>query len=148
MQAGYASKVGGGQDHYQRIDQLYKDAQDSDARAALQGERRVLTLNTKTHKVRVQTTKAKASLKSVPVSASKNKIIQDDWEDDRIPVIDETDDGIRKENKIQDRKQEKKGLFKWPGKPSGMTYEPSQIVRLEGEVQEAVTDGLNISTDD
>lgn len=116
---GYASRVGGGAsvtsnaDHYRRVEQLYRDAQAREAAAASaaaaakqpgqanNNERRVLSLNTKTHKVKVQTTTKKAttgqqqsSVSDSSKSKSNNARAESEWDDVRRPYVDETDDGL------------------------------------------------------
>jgi len=125
--SGYASKAGGGStlhDHQRRIDQLYKDAQDREEGDRQRGERRVLTLNTKTHKVRVQTTKAKAQNvaskgQSLPKKQQANGT---EWEDKRTPYIDEDDDGVRTDTLEEKRNSRVQG--EWPP-PSKFVYEPA-----------------------
>lgn len=94
----YAGKAGSGSDHYHQVKQAYRNAQAREEAIAASGERRVLTLNSKTKKVQYQTVKPNKS-KSVATSADaihkqKKAAKTADLDDDRKPYIDENDDAL------------------------------------------------------
>ena len=117
-QMGYASKAGG-MDHYKQIEKAYKDAQARE-KAAQEGPRKVLSLDTKTKKARIQTTSlSKAKQPVQPMKRAQASV--NDLEDDRQPYVDVLDDGIRKDKDTSPK------FGEWPPKRiHGLTYVPSQ----------------------
>ena len=113
---GYASKAGG-IDHYKQIDSAYKAAQ---AEEAAQKERRVLSLDSKTKKAKVTTTKAKQPTASAPLP-KKQQLSAKDLDDPRTPYVDENDDGFRKEGKGKESQQKSVSLA-WPPATSRLAY--------------------------
>lgn len=119
----YARKAGAGPDHYQQVRQAYRTAQAKEQAIAASGERRVLTLNSKTKKVQYQTVKPKKSATGINATASiskqKKSVKQQDLEDNRKPYIDEKDDGSPAESPEVDGQHD----HSWPPKHgSGLSY--------------------------
>lgn len=92
----YARKAGAGPSHAQQVQQAYRTAQAKEQAIAASGERRVLTLNSKTKKVQYQTIRPKKPNASAADSLNKQKKAAkaDNFEDDRQPYLDENDDGL------------------------------------------------------
>lgn len=120
----YARKAGAGPSHHQQVQQAYRNAQAREEAIAASGERRVLTLNSKTKKVQYQTIKPtkKSNAKATEaLNKQKKPAKQDDLEDDRQPYIDENDDGLLKAAHIAGERT--KTDYSWPPKQgSGITY--------------------------
>lgn len=116
-QMGYASKAGG-MDHYKQIDRAYKEAQAREA--AADAPRKVLSLNTKTKKARIQTTSLAKAKQPVVQPQKKAQTADSDLDDERKPYIDQWDDGIGKV------RTESTGPVEWPPKRvDGLLYIPS-----------------------
>jgi hypothetical protein len=97
----YARKLGGGPDHYAQVKQAYRIAQAKEEAIAAAGQRRVISLNSKTKKVQYQTTRPGNKNKATAAAADalnkqKKAVKVDDLVDDRKPYIDENDDGLLK----------------------------------------------------
>lgn len=108
-QMGYASKAGG-MDHYKQVEKAFKDAQARE-QAAKEGPRKVLSLDTKTKKARIQTTgPSKAKQPVQPPKKAQSSV--SDLEDDRQPYVDTLDDAF------EEQKEAAATLGEWP--PRGM----------------------------
>lgn len=125
----YARKAGGGpQSHQQHVDQMYRNAQAREQAIAAGGERRVLSINSKTKKVQYQTTKPATKAKSTSTSKENLEKLKkaskiDKFEDERKPFVDEKDDGIAKHAVTPLDKSQQPLRFSWPPKQeSGLVY--------------------------
>lgn len=119
----YARKAGAGPSHNQQVQQAYRTAQAREEAIAASGERRVLSLNSKTKKVQYQTVRPKKINVSAAEALNKQKkgAKPEDFEDDRKPYIDENDDGILGSRQAETARSTLD--YSWPPKQSGkFTY--------------------------
>jgi hypothetical protein len=147
----YARKAGAGPDHYQQIKQAYRNAQANELAIAASGERRVLSLNSKTKKVQYQTVRPKKGNAGSPAAESINSHKKasrtGDVEDDRKPYIDENDDAALtapQGNRSADAN------YVWPPKqPGSITYVSSKTLpSAPGSTSESDVDASGNSGDE
>lgn len=118
-QLGNSSKAGG-MDHYKQVERAYRDAQAREQAAReSNAPRKVLSLDTKTKKARIQTTSLAKAKQAMVQPPKKAQASSSDLEDDRQPYVDQLDDGVNKGK--DDRLKEKFG--EWPPKQvDGLLY--------------------------